>query len=60
MKNKVYYVAVGFEFSNPAIVERFDNAGDANSYAALMSKAKQRKYVVLGPIAEWDGTPQEE
>ena len=60
MENKVYYAAIGFEFSNPTIVERFDNATDANSYAALMSKAKQGKYVVLEPVIEWDGTSQEE
>ena len=56
MENKVYYVAVGFEFSNPVFVERFDNVADASSYAALMSRVKQRKYIVLEQTSEWDGT----
>lgn len=60
MENKIYYVATGYEFSNPTIVEKFDSSADANSYAALMSRTKQRKYIVLEQITEWDGTSQEE
>lgn len=56
MENKVYYVAIGYEFSSPIFVEQFDNAADANSYAALMSRVKQRKYIVLEQTNEWDGT----
>ena len=56
MENKIYYVATGYEFSNPVIVEKFDNDTDANSYAALMSRTKQRKHIVLEQITEWDGT----
>lgn len=59
-KNKVYYVAISYEFSSPVIVEKFDNSADANSYAALMSRTKQRKHIVLEQITEWDGTSQEE
>lgn len=32
---------------------------DADSYAALMCRAKQRRYIVLEQVTEWDGTPQE-
>lgn len=27
--------------------------------AALMCRAKQRRYIVLGQVTEWDGTPRE-
>lgn len=30
-----------------------------NGYAALMCRAKQRRYIVLEQVTEWDGTPQE-
>lgn len=30
-----------------------------NSYAALMCRAKQRRYIVLEQVTELDGTPQE-
>lgn len=30
-----------------------------NSYAALMCRAKQRRYLVLEQVTELDGTPQE-
>ena len=59
MEKTVFYVATGYEFSNPAIVEKFDNVADANAYAALMSRTKQLKYIVLEPLTEWDGTTQE-
>lgn len=44
---------------NPTVVEKFDNKTDADSYAALMCRAKQRRYIVLEQVTEWDGTPQE-
>lgn len=31
----------------------------ADSYAALMCRVKQRRYIVLEQVTEWDGTPQE-
>lgn len=31
----------------------------AERYAALMCRAKQRRYIVLEQVTEWDGTPQE-
>lgn len=50
METTVFYVAV---------VEKFDNKTDADSYAALMCRAKQRRCIVLEQVTEWDGTPQE-
>lgn len=60
MEKTVYYVAVGYEFSNPAIVEKFDNSDDAGTYASLMSRTKRNRYIILEQIEEWDGTSQEE
>lgn len=61
MEQKIYFVAVSYlsKIFKPTIVEQFDNEADANSYAALMSRTKHRKYVVLKQIAAWDGTSQE-
>lgn len=39
----------------PAIVERFNCKADAESYAALMSRAKSKNYVVLEQQTEWNG-----
>lgn len=41
------------------VVEKFDNKADADSYAALMCRSKQRRYIVLEQVTEWDGIPQE-
>lgn len=60
METKVFYVAVAFgAVFNPTIVEKFDNFIDAESYAALMCRAKKARYIVLEQQTEWDGTPQE-
>ena len=60
METTVFYVAVAYSGGfNPTVVEKFDNKIDANSYAALMRRAKQRRYIVLEQVTEWDGTPQE-
>ena len=60
MEHKIYYVAVAFgTVLNPTVVEKFDNQVDAESYAALMSRAKKARYIVLEQQTEWDGTPQE-
>lgn len=61
MGTTVFYVAVAYNggIFNPAVVEKFDNKVDADSYAALMCRAKRRRYIVLEQVAEWDGTPQE-
>lgn len=56
----VFYEAVAYKGSifNPTVVEKFDNKADADSYAALMCRSKQRRYIVLEQVTEWDGTPQ--
>lgn len=60
METTVFYVAIAYNGSfNPIVVEKFDNKTDADSYAALMCRAKQRRYIVLEQVTEWDGTPQE-
>lgn len=59
MEKTVFYVAVLFEVFNPTVVEKFENRADADSYAALLSRTKQRKYIVLEQVTEWDGTTQE-
>ena len=60
MKTTVFYVAVTYNGGNlnPTVVEKFDNKIDADSYAALMCRTKQRRYIVLEQVTEWDGTPQ--
>ena len=60
METTAFYVAVAYNGSfNLTVVEKFDNKTDADSYAALMCRAKQRRYIVLEQVTEWDGTPQE-
>lgn len=62
METTIFYVAVAYKGSsifNPTVVEKFDNKTDADSYAALMCRAKQRRYIVLEQVTEFDGTPQE-
>lgn len=60
MKTTVFYVAVAYNSDNfnLTVVEKFDNKADADSYAALMCRSKQRRYIVLEQVTEWDGTPQ--
>ena len=61
MKTTVFYVAVAYNGGNfnPTVVEKFDNKADADSYAALMCRSKQRRYIVLEQVTEWDGASQE-
>ena len=61
MEKTVFYVAVTYSLDtfNPTVVEKFENRADADSYAALLSRTKQRKYIVLEQVTEWDGTTQE-
>lgn len=61
METTVFYVAVAYNggIFNPTVVEKFDNLTDADSYAALMCRSKQRRYIVLEQVTEWDGTSQE-
>ena len=57
METKVFYVAIAFgAVLNPTIVEKFDNLTDAESYAALMSRTKKARYIVLEQRTTWDGT----
>ena len=55
METTVFYVAVAYNGGNfnPTVVEKFDNKTDADSYAALMCRAKQRRYIVLEQVTEW-------
>ena len=61
MGQAIYFVAVSYssEIFKPTIVEQFNNEVDANSYAALMCRAKNYRYVVLEQKTEWDGTSKE-
>lgn len=60
METTVFYVAIAYSDGfSLTVVEKFDNKTDADSYAALMCRAKQRRYIVLEQVTEWDGTPQE-
>lgn len=61
METTVFYVAVAYNggIFKPMIIEQFDDEADADSYAALMCRVKQRRYIVLEQVTEWDGTPQE-
>ena len=59
MKTKIYYVAVAYgTIFQPTIVEKFDNLTDAESYAALMCRAKKARYIVLEQQTEFDGASQ--
>lgn len=57
MKQKIYFVAMTYssQVLNPTIVERFNSKADAESYAALMSRAKSKNYIVLEQQTEWIG-----
>ena len=58
----VFYVAIAYPGSKifqPTIIEKFDELSDASSYAALMSRTKERNYIVLQVIEEWNGIPQD-
>ena len=61
METTVFYVAVAYNggIFDLTVVKKFDNKAAANSYAALMCRSKQRRYIVLEQVTEWDGTPQE-
>ena len=61
METKIYFVAISYpgEIVKPVIVEQFKDWADANTYASLMCRTKNRKYVVLEQAVEWDGEPQE-
>ncbi len=56
METTVFYVAIAYDdgIFNPTVVEKFDNKADADSYAALMCRSKQRRYIVLKQVTQWD------
>lgn len=58
METKFFYVALCYsgDIFIPSIVEKFDNLIDAESYAALMSRTKKARYIVLEQQTAWDGT----
>lgn len=59
----VYFVAIAYDAENifkPMIVEQFDDEADAREYAALMCRTKQRRYIVMRQLCEFDGTQQGE
>lgn len=43
----MYYVAKMYKYSNPSIVESFDNLALAQSYANVMNAAGKGQYTVL-------------
>ena len=52
MEEKKFYVAVTYDYSWPTIVESFADQSDAQTYADLMTRTKQQKYIVLVPVYE--------
>ena len=61
MKTTVFYAAVAYKGNilDPRVVEKSDNKADADSYAALMCRSKQRRHIVLEQVTGWGGAPQE-
>lgn len=49
MKAKKYYVAAVYEqeYILPSVVEQFESLKDAETYRELMSRVKDRNYVIL-------------
>lgn len=56
---KVFMVGKCYKYCTPTIVEVFDNRNDAESYASLMCRTKEARYVVLEVVSEWDGRKEE-
>lgn len=56
----VYYVARVYNFVQPAIVEKFENKTDAETYAAIMCRTKKASYQILEAIDEciWENEQQ--
>lgn len=51
---KTYYVAATYAELTPTIVSpKFENWDDANAYAAIMCRARQREYIVLEVVEEY-------
>lgn len=58
MEKVFYFVALCYsgDIFIPSIVEKFESLTDAESYAALMSRTKKARYIVLEQRTTWDGT----
>lgn len=46
----MFYVAKLYKYSNPSIVEQFENEEHAKTFAKVMSEAKNERYIVLKAI----------
>lgn len=54
--NKSQFKKTGVLHDGAECIEiQISHSGDA----ALMCRTKQRRYIVLEQVTEWDGTPQE-
>lgn len=56
---KKFMVGKCYKYCTPTIVEVFNNRIDAESYASLMCRTKEARYVVLEVVSEWDGRKEE-
>ena len=56
VEETTYFVAFNYKSNifHPTIEQSFDNEVDANNYAALMSRAKKRNYIVLKACTTFD------
>ena len=56
VEETTYFVAFNYKSNifHPTVEQSFDNEVDANSYAALMSRAKKRNYIVLKACTSFD------
>lgn len=59
MKEKKFYVAATYISSEPTIVESFTSQEDAQLYADLMTRNKQRKHIVLVPVYKSQEAPHQ-
>lgn len=53
-----FYVAKSYTGCTPVIVEGFDEKSDAETYAALMARAKQANYIVFSTVSIAHGEPE--
>lgn len=59
MEEKKFYVAATYVCSQPTIVESFVDSNDAQLYADLMTRNKQRKHIVLVSVYESQEAPHQ-
>ena len=53
-----FYVDKSYTGCTPVIVEVFDEKSDAETYAALMARAKQANYIVFSTVSIAQGEPE--